>query len=279
MSGFRRTLTVIVCGVPAAAGLYAVAKVVPTGTTARPAAATALPRCPYLFGHGGYSASNDQILGLNSVKAVDAQKSKSADGVEGDLRFTRDGTKAVMWHNITTNGLTGRSAVVRNSTWTSLQPRRITRGPYKGERVYTFREWLLELKKQHLQGLVELKFMPQNTSAWHELATPLRSTGMASRVILYSTGADDHNGKQIVNAVRAKIKAGVLPKVRTQYSPATTKNDVHGVGWQTALKAGYYGLFVDSGLRSTATGWTRDDSQSAVGFRRWAVGRCARPSA
>jgi hypothetical protein len=76
-------------------------------------AMAALPVCPEVYGHGGYPASGDtvaldRVRQPNHPRGLAAQRGWGADGVEADVQFTRDGTKAVMWHNTTTGKLTDR---------------------------------------------------------------------------------------------------------------------------------------------------------------------------
>jgi hypothetical protein len=76
-------------------------------------AMAALPVCPEVYGHGGYPASGDtvaldRVRQPNHPRGLAAQRGWGADGVEADVQLTRDGTKAVMWHNTTTGKLTDR---------------------------------------------------------------------------------------------------------------------------------------------------------------------------
>ncbi len=188
--------------------LCAAAAVLATGATvgAAPAAASgasALPRCPLVFGHGGYPEgangwAKDQMRQPNTMRGLADQKSWGADGVEADVQVTKEGTKAVMWHNSTTHGLTGAQQKLTDIWWTygagNLAGRRIIRGPYQGERVYSLRQWLdrarslglvalLEVKPETKPVLTNPKFAAQG---WKEISDPIRERQGKQRILVYS---------------------------------------------------------------------------------------------
>ncbi|MEV1204811.1 glycerophosphodiester phosphodiesterase, partial [Microbispora rosea] len=151
--------------VRAALALVVAAAAAPAPTPASAHAAEP-PPCPLVIGHGGYPKSagakaKDVIRQPNVLRAVDDQASWGADGVEADVQLTREGTKAVMWHNRTTNGLTGPRQEIREIGWADgpgdLRDRRVARGPYAGERVPTLREWLDHVRALGLLALLEIK--------------------------------------------------------------------------------------------------------------------------
>ncbi|MEU6430800.1 glycerophosphodiester phosphodiesterase family protein [Microbispora sp. NPDC046973] len=191
--------------------LCAAAAVLATGATgvtvgAAPATASevsALPRCPLVFGHGGYPEgangwAKDQIRQPNGMRGLDDQKSWGADGVEADVQLTKEGTKAVMWHNSTTHGLTGKQQRLTDIWWTygagNLAGRRIVRGPYQGERIYSLRQWLDRARSLGLVALLEIK--PETkpvltdpafaAQGWKEISDPIRERQGKQRIMVYS---------------------------------------------------------------------------------------------
>ncbi|EYT81608.1 hypothetical protein CF54_18550, partial [Streptomyces sp. Tu 6176] len=168
-------------------------------------AAAALPLCPTVFGHGGYPTGadpwdRDQVRQPNHPKGLAQQKSWGAGGVEADLQLTRDGTKGVMWHNTTTNGLTGTRKPVTELWWATgadqLKGRTISRGPYKGETVYTFRAWLDDAKAKNITPLVELKGEAKQSllnsdsaireRAWAEVVAPMKERIAGQKIMIYT---------------------------------------------------------------------------------------------
>ncbi|MFE0772303.1 FG-GAP-like repeat-containing protein [Streptomyces sp. NPDC058861] len=166
-----------------------------------------LPVCPVVYGHGGYPTGDqaylrDQIRQPNHPKGLAQYKSWGAGGVEADLQLTKNGTKGVMWHNRTTRGLTGPEAEVRNIWWATgadqLKGRTIDRGPYKGETVHTFREWLDSAKDQNMAAFVELKGEAEQSllnpdasireTAWNEVVAPIAERVSKQKIMIY-TGA------------------------------------------------------------------------------------------
>ncbi|MBB5133581.1 glycerophosphoryl diester phosphodiesterase [Thermocatellispora tengchongensis] len=175
----------------------------PPSASGAQAGAVALPACPLVFGHGGYPTTDDardkdRVRQPNNPSAVNDQKTWGAQGVEGDVQLTKRGRQAVMWHNPTTAGLTGDTRRITATRWTagtgSLRDRRIARGPYRGERVYSLREWLDHVKSRGLIALLEIK--PRSRSvladpalgarAWREISDPIRDRQDEQRIMVYS---------------------------------------------------------------------------------------------
>ncbi|MGP3929293.1 glycerophosphodiester phosphodiesterase [Nonomuraea sp. KM88] len=167
------------------------------------ATTTRAASCPLVFGHGGYPSGpnpweRDQIRQPNNVRGVNDQKARGADGVEGDLQLTRHGTKAVMWHNTSTNGLTGTRKNITDLWWAAgsdnLRDRRIARGPYAGEQVYTLRQWLDHVRSTGLIALLEVKTEARAvlsdpayaTTAWKEISDPIKERQASQRILVYS---------------------------------------------------------------------------------------------
>ena len=141
--------TALLAVAPAAAGLAGAA------TPAR----AALLACPVIVSHGGYPTGpdawdRDQLRAPNNFTAVDSLIGQGAGGFEADVQLTKvavgsDGTvsgKAVMWHNTSTHGLDGVRKNITDVYWSSgsdkLQGRTLQWGPYKGDTVYSLRQWL-----------------------------------------------------------------------------------------------------------------------------------------
>jgi glycerophosphoryl diester phosphodiesterase len=160
-------------------------------------------RCPLIFGHGGYpkgpdATRKDRIRQANNPTAVDHLRAMGADGVEADVQLTRNGSKAVMWHNHTTNGLTGPRRRITDLRWStgpgSLSSRRVARGPYEGERVYTLREWLAHAAATHTLVLLEIKPQAKRilgskahaAAGWRQIVGPIRERD-GRDVMVYST--------------------------------------------------------------------------------------------
>lgn len=250
-----------------------------------PAGATAQPVCPTVFGHGGYPTGanpwdRDQVRQPNSAKALAQQKSWGAGGVEADLQLTRDGTKGVMWHNTTTNGLTGTRKAVTELWWATgadqLKGRTITRGPYSGETVLTFREWLDSARSDGLLPLVELKpeaeqsLLNSDTAvrerAWQEVITPISERAPSQEIMIYTHDA------ALQPELKKHLDAAGLGAALTGH-PAW----VDSVDWEEPPPAasGNHASWSDSLSRlgsptrsvGMATSWTKD-------FKSWLSGKC-----
>ncbi|MEV4100331.1 glycerophosphodiester phosphodiesterase family protein [Nonomuraea sp. NPDC049649] len=172
-------------------------------TAPAPTAAVQKQRCPLIFGHGGYpkgpdATVKDRIRQANNPSALRDMRRWGADGVEADVQLTKRGTKAVMWHNTTTNGLNGPRRAITDLYWKTgpgaLKFRRISRGPYKGERVYTLRSWLDYAAKLRLIVLLEVKPMAKRIlasktygkEAWRQLSGPILERQNDQPIMVYS---------------------------------------------------------------------------------------------
>ncbi|MFD5716653.1 FG-GAP-like repeat-containing protein [Streptomyces sp. NPDC127036] len=246
-----------------------------------------LPICPTVFGHGGYPTEakgweRDQIRQPNHPKGLAQQKSWGAAGVEADLQLTKDGTKGVMWHNKSTRGLTGPYADANAIWWATgadqLKGRTIDQGPYKGETVYTFREWLDSAKSQNMAAFVELKgeagpsLLNNDASiretAWNEVIAPIKER-IASQQIMIYTESDN-----------VDLKAELEKRIEAAGLGAALRNHprwVDGIGWEEPAPAasGNYATWLNRlsryGLPTTSvpmvTTWPKE-------LKSWLSGRC-----
>ncbi|MEV4223334.1 glycerophosphodiester phosphodiesterase family protein [Nonomuraea sp. NPDC049725] len=255
----------------AAISLTAVPPAAHAGQSAHAGSAVA---CPAVFGHGGYpSGANpwerDQIRQPNNVRAVNDQKSWGADGVEGDVQLTRNGTKAVMWHNTTTNGLTGTRVNITALWWAAgadnLRDRRIARGPYQGEQVYTLRQWLDHVRSRGLIALLEVKPEARTalsdpayaTAAWKEISDPIKERQATQRILVYSTDS-------WIQGELARRHPGLLKGSQARWTD--------GVGWEEPPPAwtgniSRWQSVLDQAPPSVMTNYTRD-------YRAWLNGKC-----
>ncbi|WP_157530720.1 glycerophosphodiester phosphodiesterase [Microtetraspora niveoalba] len=265
-AGLSAAAAVLACG--------ALAPAAPAAASAVPAGVSALPSCPLVFGHGGYPEgangwAKDQMRQPNNVRGVDDQKAWGADGVEADVQLTKEGTKAVMWHNTTTHGLTGPQQKITDIWWTygrgNLAGRRITRGPYKGERVYSLRQWLDHVRSRGLVALLEIK--PETKSvltdrryaakAWKEISDPIKERRGSQRIMVYSTDA-------WIQGELAKRHPGLLKGAAARWTDSVAwtepvpswKGNVSR--WQAVLK---------QGARSVMTNYPKE-------YRAWLRGKC-----
>ncbi|MEU9202037.1 FG-GAP-like repeat-containing protein [Streptomyces sp. NPDC048332] len=182
---------------------------------------SSLPACPAVFGHGGYphgdfSYDRDVVRQPNHPTGLAQQKSWGAMGVEADLRLTKDGTKAVMWHNETTRGLSGTKFDIAEMRWATgadqLKGRTIfARSPYAGETVHTFREWLVSAGSMQMAAFVELKKETEplllngeesaREAGWNEVIAPIAEKAATQRIMIYTL--DDALRPELEKRVRA----------------------------------------------------------------------------
>ncbi|MEU7136597.1 glycerophosphodiester phosphodiesterase family protein [Streptomyces sp. NPDC046261] len=271
-AGAGAALMTLVLGVPVAPAAVA---------STPPGAVAALPACPQVFGHGGYPTGaapwqRDRIRQPNNPRALAQQKSWGADGVEADLQLTKDGTKGVMWHNATTNGLTGTRRAVTDVRWDTgadrLKGRTITRGPYAGQTVHTFRDWLDAARAKSLIPLVELKGEAGQSllngdatvreRAWREVIAPVKERIAGQEIMIYTRNA------ALKPELARRLDAAGLAATRTRH-PAW----VDGVRWQEPppAAAGNHDRWrstLDRAPRRVATSWTKD-------YTNWLKGKCA----
>lgn len=255
-------------------GIVLAAAVLAAGALAAPASARTAPSCPLVFGHGGYPANpgataKDRIRQANNPSAVDDMKAWGADGVEADVQLTREGTKAVMWHNVTTNGLTGPNRPITGIWWTAgsdnLKARRIARGPYQGEKVYTLREWLDHVRDAGLIALLEIK--PQtrailadpaySSAGWRELSGPILERQSRQRILVYSTDpwVQAELARRHPSLLKGSAARWTDSVVWDEPPPSWTGNTVR---WQSILKLN---------PPSVMTNYPAE-------YRRWLRGRC-----
>ncbi|MET9297104.1 hypothetical protein [Streptomyces sp. NPDC003077] len=266
-------------------GVGAVFTTLVLGTLAAPASASAtpsraLPACPKIFGHGGYpSGANarqrDQIRQPNNTRALSQMKAWGAAGVEGDLQLTRDAAEGVMWHNPTTYGLSGRERSVTAVRWSTgadrLHGRTITRGPYRGETVHTFRDWLDQLKARKLVGLVELKgetrkfLLSRNASVreagWRQVIVPIKRRIASQEILIYT------HDKALKPVLDERLRAAGLSATRTRH-PVW----VDTVAWRepppsAAGNHGRWSSTLAQNPQRVATSWTKD-------YAQWLRGKC-----
>ncbi|TMR29358.1 hypothetical protein ETD85_32680 [Nonomuraea zeae] len=247
----------------------------PAAASSAGAGAARLPACPLLFGHGGYPTgadpwTRDQVRQPNHPRGVNDQQTWGAKGVEGDVQLTKQGTKAVMWHNTSTNGLTGGRQLITDLWWAAgtenLQARRITRGPYQGEGVYTLRQWLDHVRSRGLVALLEIK--PETrailsdpayaASAWKEISDPIKERQGSQQILVYSQDA-------WIQGELAARHPGLLKGSAARWTdsvawneppPAWTGNTRQ---WQAVL---------DAAPKSVMTNYTKE-------YKAWLAGKCA----
>ncbi|MFI1013194.1 glycerophosphodiester phosphodiesterase family protein [Streptomyces sp. NPDC020965] len=252
---------------------------------AAPGAKAALPLCPTVFGHGGYPTGanpwdRDQVRQPNHPKGLAQQKGWGADGVEADLQLTKNGTKGVMWHNTTTNGLTGTRKPITELPWATgtdqLKGRAISRGPYTGEKVHTFREWLDSARSNNLIAMVELKGEAKQSllnsdtairaTAWNEVVAPISERMASQKIMIYTRDA------ALKPELDQRIRQAGLAPALTGF-PAW----VDGIGWEepppaasgnhTEWRAELARLGSVTSSARMATSWTKD-------FTAWLRGKC-----
>ncbi|GAA2839032.1 hypothetical protein GCM10020220_029970 [Nonomuraea rubra] len=250
---------------------------------ATPVEASVSRPCPLIFGHGGYPSgalgadtwNRDQVRQPNNPTAIRRYKGWGASGVEADLQLTRDGTKAVMWHNTSTWGLSGPKANVSQLWWAAgsnrLKGRTITRGIFKGETVYTFREWLAAMRANRMIGLVEIKPEARQSllnpsavtreRAWREVLDPVKETYRSQTVILYS-----HYPQLLAELKRRVAAAGMESVLAGRPSwPDVTEWEEPPPSWRRNVGAWKQAL--DRGESRIATDYP-------LQLKNWLKGRC-----
>ncbi|MFD9893390.1 hypothetical protein ACFWY9_28940 [Amycolatopsis sp. NPDC059027] len=252
------------------------------------APANALPACPVIVSHGGYPSGTDawkrdQLRAPNNLKAVDSLIAQGSGGFEADVRLTKvaaqsDGSvsgKAVMWHNKSTWGLNGTKKDISDVYWSTgadkLQGRTLQWGPYKGETIYSLRQWLDHVKAKGAYAQLEIKsenrvFLLDGSAAvkakaWSEITDPVTERYRTQPITVYSHDPD------IAAALKARVAAGTFPAVlgggpswpdtvQWEEPPPSFKGNV--ASWQANL---------DKAPKRVATSWTAD-------YKKWLTGKC-----
>ncbi|MEW9551863.1 glycerophosphodiester phosphodiesterase [Nonomuraea sp. NPDC050783] len=269
-----RTRATVAAAMTAALTAAAMTTAPPAHAAPARAASGAAVVCPLLFGHGGYPTGanpweRDQVRQPNNPKALDDQKSWGADGVEGDVQLTKQGTKAVMWHNTSTNGLTGVKRNITDIWWATgsdrLQGRTVARGPYTGERVHTLREWLDQVRSRGLVALLEIKpearpVLSNATyaaAAWKEISDPIKERQASQRIMVYSTDS-------WIQAELARRHPTLLKGAHARWTDSVAWEEPppawsgNAARWQSVL---------GQAPPSVMTNYTRE-------YRAWLTGKC-----
>ena len=252
------------------------------------APAPALPKCPVIVSHGGYPTGpdawkRDQLRAPNNIKAIDTLIAQGAGGFEADVQLTKvavlsNGTvsgKAVMWHNTSTWGLNGVKKNITDIYWSSgsdkLLGRKLQWGPYKGEGLYSLRQWLDHVKQKGAYAMLEIKpethrFLIDGSSAvkakaWSEITDPVTERYRTQPITVYSHDAD------IAAALRARVAAGTFPDVlgggpswpdTVPWEEPPPSWSGNAASWQADLA---------KAPQRVATSWTSD-------YKKWLAGKC-----
>ena len=250
--------------------------------------ASALPACPVIVSHGGYPTGDnpwerDQLRAPNNPTAVDTLISQGSGGFEADVQLTKVAVgssgevsgKAVMWHNTTTRGLNGTQKNITDIYWDGgsdkLLGRTIQWGPYKGEGVYSLRQWLDHVKSRGAYAELEIKkethrFLIDGSAAvkekaWSEITDPIVERYQDQPLTVYSHDAD------IQAALKSRVASGDFPdvlggapdwadSVKWEEPPPSWEGNAES--WQASL---------DKNPARVATSWTPE-------YKAWLEGRC-----
>jgi hypothetical protein len=256
--------------------------------TSIPAAQAALPACPVIVSHGGYPTGadawdRDQLRAPNNFKAVDTLIGQGSGGFEADVQLTKvaaqsDGTvsgKAVLWHNTSTWGLNGVKKNITDIYWSSgsdkLQGRTLQWGPYKGEGIYSLRQWLDHVKAKGAYAQLEIKaenrvFLIDGSAAvkakaWSEITDPVVERYRTQPITVYSHDA------AIAAALKTRVADGTFPSVLGGGPswPDTVAWEEPAPSW-TGNAAAWQKNLATAPLR-VATSWTGD-------YKKWLAGKC-----
>ncbi|ADD40361.1 hypothetical protein [Stackebrandtia nassauensis] len=243
-----------------------------------------LPKCPQVFTHGGYPEVNpdgwkrDQVRQPNNPMALQAYKDMGSVGVEADIQLTKDGHKAVMWHNGSTYWLTGSHRNVNDIWWNTgpdkMSGRTIEVGPFKGETVYTLRGYLDSLYEKKMVPLLEIKPSAAQSllhsdagvrdGAWKEVIDPIRERIDRQEIMIYTHDAN------LRPEMQARFKAAGLEKAFPTAETGPVWPDT--VGWEEPPPAadGNFASWqaaLDKGPNRMATDWPKE-------MVAWLKGKC-----
>ncbi|MGH8793390.1 MAG: glycerophosphodiester phosphodiesterase family protein [Stackebrandtia sp.] len=243
-----------------------------------------LPPCPEVFGHGGYPTGpdgweRDQVRQPNNPTALQDQKDMGASGVEVDLQLTRDGTKAVMWHNGSTYWLTGSHANVNTLWWDTgadkLNGRTIEVGPYRDEVVHTLRQFLDSAHEKTMVPLIEIKPSAEQSllhsdpairdRAWSEVLDPIAERVDRQEIMMY-THSDNLRPEMVERVTAAGLEAIISPQANGPVWPDTVAWEEPPPSWE-GNEASWQATLDEEPSRM-ATTWTRE-------MHDWLEGRCA----
>lgn len=263
------------------------AAAVATVSVAAPAVAAEddrLPNCPQVFTHGGYPEvhpdgwKRDQVRQPNNPTALQAYQDMGSVGVEADIQLTRDGHKAVMWHNGSTYWLTGSHKNITDIWWATgpdqLAGRTIEVGPFKGETVYTLRQYLDSLHDKQMVPLLEIKGSAAQSllhadaairdGAWKEVIDPIAERIGRQEIMIYTHDAairPEMQARFTAAGLEAAFPTGatgpVWPDTVDWEEPPPSADGNH-TSWQAAL---------DKGPNRIATDWPAQLSA-------WLDGKC-----
>jgi glycerophosphoryl diester phosphodiesterase len=264
-------------------------------TIAAASPAAAAPNCPIIYAHGGYPAdrdwTKDRVRQPNNPQVIDKVKAWGAQGVEGDLRLTKDGHKAVMWHNGQTTHMSGAAKPITEFYWASgtdpLNVRTIDNKPDypgRGSRIYTFREWLVHLKTRDMNAVVEVKdstygalFSGDTTiknRAWNEIFAPLDDADTTRNIKF--TSQDDTIKAELFNRLYAAGLGYMADNVnRPVWTDDAAWNEgpagtvLSSDGWTPDPAGNYAGWQADLNQNPVAivTSWPRQ-------YKAWLQGKC-----
>lgn len=264
-------------------------------TIAAASPAAAAPNCPIIYAHGGYPADNDwtkdRVRQPNNPQVIDKVKAWGAQGVEGDLQLTKDGHKAVMWHNGQTTHMSGAAKLITDFYWASgadpLNARRIDNiadFPGRTSRIYTFREWLVHLKTRDMNAVVEVKgsaygalFSGDATiknRAWNEIFAPLDDADTTRNIKFTSQNATIK--AELFNRLYAANLGYMADNVnRPVWTDDAAWNEgpagtvLSSDGWTPDPAGNYAGWQADLNQNpvAIATSWPRQ-------YKAWLQGKC-----
>lgn len=243
-----------------------------------------LPDCPEVFTHGGYPEvlpdgwKRDQVRQPNNPTALQTYKDLGSVGVEADVQLTKNGHKAVMWHNGSTYWLTGEQKNVTDIWWDTgadkLSGRTIRVGPFSGETVYTLRQYLDSLYDKQMVPLLELKGSAVQSllhsdpairdGAWKEVIDPIAERIDRQEIMIYTHDATLEPELQrrftdagLTAAFPSDGRGPVWPDSVPWEEPPPSAEGNHDA-WQAAL---------DEGPERIATDWPKELSD-------WLSGKC-----